>query len=131
MRGDPPIPLPAGLLAAHTTAGRPADPGLGQLPAGRDGDGLYGHHGGQHPGPGHGRRRREFALQRLAGSTGGQVLRMMTVEAALVAAVGIALGTAVSTTTLVPFSVAATDSPFPAGPTWIYLAVVATAVTLE
>jgi putative ABC transport system permease protein len=76
-------------------------------------------------------RRREFALQRLAGSTGGQVLRMMTVEAALVAAVGIALGTAVSTTTLVPFSVAATDSPFPAGPTWIYLAVVATAVTLE
>jgi putative ABC transport system permease protein len=45
-------------------------------------------------------------------------------------AVGIALGTAVSTTTLVPFSVAATDSPFPAGPTWIYLAVVATAALL-
>ena len=174
--GDPPILLPAGLLAAHTTAGRPAQllvtaaPGVGPAElaadlerlaapwpevtvAGRDG--LAAVEGGQRQTQAWvnyllvgmlmaytaisvvntqvlatAGRRREFALQRLAGSTGGQVARMMTVEAALVAAIGIALGTVVSTTTLVPFSVAATGSPLPTGPPWIYLAVVAAAALL-
>lgn len=76
------------------------------------------------------RRRREFALLRLSGSTRAQVLRMMGMEGALVAIIGIALGTALSTTTLVPFSVAASDSLMPSGPPWIYLAVIGTAVML-
>jgi putative ABC transport system permease protein len=76
------------------------------------------------------RRRREFALLRLTGSTRGQVLRMMSMEGVLIAVIGIVLGTAVSTTALVPFSVAASDSPTPSGPPWIYLAVISTAATL-
>jgi putative ABC transport system permease protein len=76
------------------------------------------------------RRRREFALLRLTGSTCGQVLRMMGMEGVLVAVIGIVLGTAVSTTTLVPFSVAASDSVLPSGPPWIYLAVIGTAAVL-
>jgi putative ABC transport system permease protein len=75
-------------------------------------------------------RRREFGLQRLTGATREQVLRMMAVEGALVAAIGILLGTAVSTTALVPFSLAVSDSPMPRGPLWIYLAVVGTAGVL-
>lgn len=76
------------------------------------------------------RRRREFALLRLTGSTKAQVLGIMTMEGVLVAVIGIVLGTAVSTTTLVPFSVAAGDSLLPSGPPWIYLAVVGTAAVL-
>jgi putative ABC transport system permease protein len=76
------------------------------------------------------RRRRELALLRLAGSTRAQVLGMMTVEGLLIAGIGIGLGTAVSITTLVPFSVAASDSLTPSGPPWIYLAVIATAAVL-
>jgi putative ABC transport system permease protein len=76
------------------------------------------------------RRRREFALLRLTGSTRGQVLRMMSMEGTLIAAIGIALGTAVSATALVPFSVAASDSLMPSGPRWIYPAVIGTAFVL-
>jgi putative ABC transport system permease protein len=76
------------------------------------------------------RRRREFALLRLTGSTRAQLLRMVTMEGVLIAVVGVVLGTAVSTTTLVPFSVAAADSVTPSGPWWIYLAVVGAAATL-
>lgn len=70
-------------------------------------------------------RRREFALQRLVGAGRGQVLRMMGVESALVALVGIVLGTLVSIATLVPFSITATNSPVPTGPVAVYLVVVA------
>ena len=76
------------------------------------------------------RRRREFALLRLTGSTRTQVLRMMAMEGVLIIVVGVVLGTAVSTTTLVPFSVAASDSATPSGPWWIYLWVVDTAAAL-
>jgi putative ABC transport system permease protein len=55
---------------------------------------------------------------------------MTAVEATLVAASGILLGTAVSVTSLVPFSLAVSDSPVPHGPLWIYLAVVGTAMAL-
>jgi putative ABC transport system permease protein len=76
------------------------------------------------------RRRQEFALLRLTGSTRGQVLRMMSMEGVLIAAIGIVLGTAVSTTALVPFSVAASGSLMPSGPRWIYPAVIGAAVVL-
>jgi putative ABC transport system permease protein len=76
------------------------------------------------------RRRREFALLRLTGATRGQVLQMMSMEGVLIAAIGIVLGTAVSTTALVPFSVAASDSLMPSGPRWIYPAVIGAAAVL-
>jgi putative ABC transport system permease protein len=70
-------------------------------------------------------RRREFALQRLIGSTKGQIIRMMTVEASLAAIAGIILGTVVAGLTLVPFGIALTGSGAPVGPVWVYLAVLA------
>lgn len=69
-------------------------------------------------------RRREFALHRLVGSTRGQVLRMMGVEAGLVTAGGVVLGTVVAAASLVPFTVALDRSVLPVGPGWIYPAVV-------
>lgn len=75
-------------------------------------------------------RRREFALQRLIGATRGQILRMMSVEAALTSLAGIVLGTLVAVGTLVPFGYALARSPVPHGPLWIYLAVVAGAAVL-
>lgn len=75
-------------------------------------------------------RRREFGLQRLTGSTRGQVLRMMLVEAGLVSVIGIVLGTIVSTTTLVPFTLVTDGSLLPHGPIWLYLGVIGTAAAL-
>lgn len=75
-------------------------------------------------------RRREFGLQRLIGSTRGQVMRMMTVEALLVAVIGCVLGTLAAATMLVPFSVAAAGSPIPSGPWWIYPSIIGLAVVL-
>ena len=62
------------------------------------------------------RRRREFGLQRLTGSTRGQVLRMLTTEGILVALAGIILGTLVALATLIPFSAAVSTSALPCGP---------------
>jgi putative ABC transport system permease protein len=73
------------------------------------------------------RRRQEFGLQRLTGSTRGQVLRMMSVEALLVTAIGVVLGTIVSAGTLVPFSLVVSGTPLPSGPPWIYLGIIAAA----
>lgn len=75
-------------------------------------------------------RRREFGLQRLTGATKGQVLRMMTVEAGMTAVIGILLGTVVTFTTLVPFTLVTDGSLLPKGPPEIYLAVVGTAAIL-
>lgn len=75
-------------------------------------------------------RRREFALQRLIGSTRGQVMRMMSVEALVTALIGIVLGTGVAAGALVPFGLALDGSVLPSGPGWIYLLIVGTAVTL-
>jgi putative ABC transport system permease protein len=77
------------------------------------------------------RRRREFGLQRLTGSTRGQVLRMMSVEAILVAVIGVVLGTVVSCSTLVPFSLLTKGSVLPTGPLGIYLTIVGGAVVLS
>ncbi|WBB57825.1 ABC transporter permease [Streptomyces sp. WMMC500] len=75
-------------------------------------------------------RRREFGLQRLAGATRRQVLRMLTIEALIVAGIGVGLGTAAAATALVPFSHAAADSVLSSGPPSIYAAIVAGAVAL-
>ncbi|MFC8127505.1 FtsX-like permease family protein [Streptomyces sp. NPDC057302] len=75
-------------------------------------------------------RRGEFALQRLIGSTRGQVMWMMSVEALVTALVGIVLGTAVAAGSLVPFGLALDGSVLPSGPAWVYLAIVASAVVL-
>ncbi|GII89127.1 ABC transporter permease [Sphaerisporangium siamense] len=70
------------------------------------------------------RRRREFGLQRLTGSTRGQVMRMTGVEALMVAITGVLLGTVASAISLVPFAIAVDGSPLPSGPWWIYAGVV-------
>ena len=75
-------------------------------------------------------RRREFALQRLIGSTRPQILRMMTIESLFVATAGTALGTLIAAATLIPFNIALKGAPTPAGPSWIYLSIVAAAAAL-
>lgn len=76
------------------------------------------------------RRRREFGLQRLTGSTRGQVLRMLTTEGILVALAGIVLGTLVALGTLLPFASAVSTSALPSGPIWIYLVIITIAFAL-
>ncbi|MER7008821.1 FtsX-like permease family protein [Dactylosporangium sp. NPDC000555] len=76
------------------------------------------------------RRRREFALQRLVGADGRNVLLMVAVEAVLATTVGLVLGTVVSLTTLVPLSRAMTGSLMPTGPVLTAAAVVAGALVL-
>lgn len=75
-------------------------------------------------------RRNEFALQRLIGTTRGQVMWMMSVEALVTALVGILLGTAVAAGALLPFGKALDGSVWPSGPGWIYPTIVGTAVAL-
>ncbi|MEU9102537.1 FtsX-like permease family protein [Streptomyces sp. NPDC048361] len=75
-------------------------------------------------------RRREFMLQRLIGATRRQVLRMMTVEAVLVAVAGLVLGALVAVLTLVPLSLSVLGSPVPDGSPWIFVTVVAAAFVL-
>ena len=71
-----------------------------------------------------GKRRREFALQRLIGSTRGQVLRMLAIESTFVAMAGLILGTVIA---------ALIATRFPAstwGASWIYPTVAASAIGL-
>jgi putative ABC transport system permease protein len=75
-------------------------------------------------------RRREFALQRLIGSTRGQIMRMMGIEGLFVALAGAGLGTLVAAATLAPFNLALKGSPTPAGPAWIYVTVITAATGL-
>jgi putative ABC transport system permease protein len=77
-----------------------------------------------------GERRRELGVLRLIGSTRRQVISTMAFEAAIVAVAGILLGTAISATTLIPFSVAVSDTVVPSGPIGIYLAIVGAAAGL-
>ncbi|WP_020672507.1 ABC transporter permease [Amycolatopsis nigrescens] len=73
-------------------------------------------------------RRREFGLQRLAGSTRGQVLRMAVLEGAILAVGGIALGTVAVLGILVPVSLKRLGSVLPAGSPWVYVSTVALTV---
>ncbi|PSL05956.1 putative ABC transport system permease protein [Haloactinopolyspora alba] len=65
-------------------------------------------------------RRREFGLQRLAGSTRGQVMRMAGLEGAIVSVSGVILGTAAAAVIVVPVSIKRLDTVLPAGSPWIY-----------
>ncbi|MFJ8915115.1 FtsX-like permease family protein [Amycolatopsis sp. NPDC102389] len=76
------------------------------------------------------RRRREFGLQRLTGSTRAQVLRMAGFEGGLVALIGIVLGTVVSAGAIVPFCLVAADSLLPMGSPLIYLTIIGLAAAL-
>jgi putative ABC transport system permease protein len=75
-------------------------------------------------------RRREFGLQRLTGSTRGQVLRMMTVEAGMATVMGVLLGTVVAAMTLMPFTLVTDGSLLPSGPIEVYLGVAGAAALL-
>jgi putative ABC transport system permease protein len=75
-------------------------------------------------------RRREFAVQRLIGSTRSQVMRMMIMEASFVTLAGIMLGGVVAVATLAPFNIALTGTPVPHGPLWIHLIVIGSATLL-
>jgi putative ABC transport system permease protein len=69
-------------------------------------------------------RRGELAVQRLAGATRRQVHRMLLAEAAVLAAIALALGTAIAAFTVLPMAVAL-GTLIPRGPVWAYLAVAA------
>jgi ABC-type antimicrobial peptide transport system permease subunit len=75
-------------------------------------------------------RRREFGQQRLVGSTPGQVLRMVGLEGVALAVTGVLFGSLAAVATVVPYSIARTDSAFPDTSIAIYLGVVAIAVAL-
>lgn len=75
-------------------------------------------------------RKRELGMQRLIGSTPRQVMRMLALEASVIAGIGIVLGTVASVATLMPFSIVVLERPVPSGPVWIFLAVVAGAFAL-
>ncbi|MBD8060994.1 ABC transporter permease [Oceanitalea stevensii] len=75
-------------------------------------------------------RRREFGLQRLAGSTRAQVMRMVGLEGAIVALSGVALGTAAAAAIVVPVSEERLGSVIPAGSPWIYVVTVTLTVLL-
>ncbi|MFF3217043.1 FtsX-like permease family protein [Streptomyces sp. NPDC002886] len=61
-------------------------------------------------------RRREFALLRLLGATRAQLLRMLSTEAGLTAAVGVLLGAVVAGAASAAFSTAVTGSALPQVP---------------
>lgn len=75
-------------------------------------------------------RRREFGLQRLAGSTRGQVMQMVSLEGAIVALSGVAIGTAAAIAIVVPVSLKRLDTVIPAGSPWIYVTMSALTVLL-
>lgn len=70
------------------------------------------------------RRGREFGVHRAGGATRAQVMRMLGVEALLVAAIGVVLGTVAGVSVLIPYSLTVNGLPLPPGPAWLYLAVV-------
>ncbi|GAA3433012.1 ABC transporter permease [Kutzneria kofuensis] len=76
------------------------------------------------------RRRKEFGLQRLTGSTRRQIMGMMAYEGALVAVIGVILGVIATPSTLIPFSLARTGNPIPTGPLWMFFAVIAYAAVV-
>jgi putative ABC transport system permease protein len=67
-------------------------------------------------------RRQELAAQRLAGATPRQVRRMMVLEATMLAAISLGIGTVLAAFAVVPLAVAV-GSWLPSGPVGIWLAV--------
>jgi putative ABC transport system permease protein len=75
-------------------------------------------------------RRREFAQQRLAGSTRGQLTTMVALEGLLVTVTGVLAGSAASLFTILPFGAARVDRVWPDATPTAYAVVVAVAVAL-
>jgi putative ABC transport system permease protein len=76
------------------------------------------------------RRRREFAQQRLAGATRGQLVAMVSLESGLVTVAGVLGGSIASLFTILPYGLARADHLWPdAGPA-DYLAIITVAVLL-
>ena len=70
-------------------------------------------------------RVREFSLMRLVGAPREQVVRMMRVEAGMVVAIAVVVGTVVPLLPLVTVSLGLTGSPVPHFPVLMYLGIVA------
>ncbi|GAA3938168.1 FtsX-like permease family protein [Actinoplanes auranticolor] len=75
-------------------------------------------------------RRREFAQQRLAGSTRGQVLALVSLEGLLVTATGVLSGSTASLFTILPFGAARADRVWPDASPVAYMTIVVIAVAL-
>jgi putative ABC transport system permease protein len=75
-------------------------------------------------------RRQQLRSLRLLGASRRQVTRTLTMEAILVSAAGIVLGTFLALATLLPFDSALGSPGLPAGPVWTYLAVTAAATVV-
>ena len=76
------------------------------------------------------RRRQEFAQQRLAGATRGQLLAMVALEGLLVTVTGALGGTAAAMFTILPFGAARADRIWPESTPAAYLTILAIAVAL-
>ncbi|MEJ3653201.1 FtsX-like permease family protein [Actinomycetes bacterium KLBMP 9759] len=74
-------------------------------------------------------RRRELAVQRLAGATRRQVTEMLVIESGIIAITAVALGTVIALCSVVPIAVAV-GAGVPAGPIWIFLVVAAAALAI-
>jgi putative ABC transport system permease protein len=75
-------------------------------------------------------RRREFAQQRLAGSTRGQLIAMVTCEALLVTITGVLAGSVAALFTILPFGSARADRVWPDATPLAYVVIVVVAVAL-
>jgi putative ABC transport system permease protein len=69
-------------------------------------------------------RRREFAVQRLAGATRKHVTRMLCLESGFIAVAALVLGTVIAAFTVLPMALAS-GAIIPSGPLWVYPAVIA------
>lgn len=72
-------------------------------------------------------RRREFAQQRLTGSTPRQVLRTVALEGVVLTATGVLFGSIASLFTILPFNIARTGTLIPDATAGTYLGIVALA----
>ncbi|MFF4879913.1 FtsX-like permease family protein [Micromonospora sp. NPDC000668] len=75
-------------------------------------------------------RRREFAQQRLAGSTRGQLIAMVTLEGLLVTVTGVLSGSTAALFTILPFGAARADRIWPDATPIAYAIIVTVAVAL-
>jgi ABC-type antimicrobial peptide transport system permease subunit len=75
-------------------------------------------------------RRREFAQQRLIGASPSQVLGMVGIEAAVLAAAGVFLGSIASLATIIPYRIARTGAILPDATILLCLGIVVVAVLL-
>jgi putative ABC transport system permease protein len=76
-------------------------------------------------------RRTQLRTLRLIGASPRQIQRAMTIEAAVVAAAGVVLGSGVALAVLLPFDSALGRPGLPAGPWWIFATVVGSGAALS